>query len=139
MQRSLRACGAAVLALLLGLAGAPAFAVDDIDSDCPVFEGRTHAQILQGVEGRLKGDWKLAIRTTERSAKRIKDKGGDPTEALLFVEVLKCLQQEVAAGRHADAVAQAKADPRSGQGAPSGSGSSSSSSSSSGDEPVVFT
>jgi hypothetical protein len=138
MQLAKHGLGAALLAGVLTLAGSPAGAIDDIDSDCPEFADRSHAQILLGVEGRLKGDWQLAIRTTERSARRIKEKGEDPSKALLFVEVLKCLRAEVAAGEHADAVAFARGNPKAAAGASSGQSSSSGESSSSAGETVAI-
>lgn len=95
-------------ALLAGLAGGGA-AAQQVNSQCPAYPGQTHAQILRGVEGRLDGDWALAIKTTERSVKRLKDKGQDASQAQLFVTVLTCLRDEVKAGLHADAVAAAQA------------------------------
>lgn len=95
----------------LALQARPA-AGQDIGSACPVFPGQTHGQIVRGVEGRLQGDWALAIKTTERSAKRLKDKGEDPSQAILFAQVLACLQNEVAAGRHDGLVAAARANPK---------------------------
>ncbi len=109
--RSVAAAGLLSAFLLLGSGGSPA-AAQDIGSDCPVFPGQTHSQIIRGVEGRLEGDWALAIKTTERSAKRLKDKGEDPSQAILFAQVLTCLRDEVKAGRHADLVAAAKANPK---------------------------
>ena len=94
-------------ALLAGFAGGGA-AAQQVNSQCPAYPGQTHAQILRGVEGRLEGDWKLAIKTTERSVKRLKDKGQDASQAQLFVEVLKCLRDEVKAGLHGEAVAAAR-------------------------------
>jgi hypothetical protein len=94
-------------ALLAGLAGGGA-AAQQVNSQCPEYPGQTHAQILRGVEGRLDGDWGLAIKTTERSVKRLKDKGQDASQAQLFAAVLTCLRDEVKAGLHADAVAAAR-------------------------------
>ena len=108
------AFGPALLAaalVALALQARPA-AAQDIGSACPVFPGQTHGQIVRGVEGRLQGDWALAIKTTERSAKRLKDKGEDPSQAILFAQVLACLQNEVKAGRHDGLVAEARANPK---------------------------
>lgn len=104
-----------VAAGLMGLAGT---AYADLDSQCPDYPGQTHAQILRGVEGRLKGDWDFAIKTTKRSAKRLKDSGQDASQAELFVTVLTCLRDEVKAGKHADAVAEARENPKPEAGTP---------------------
>jgi hypothetical protein len=104
-----------VAAGLVGLAGT---AYADLDSQCPDYPGQTHAQILRGVEGRLKGDWDFAIKTTKRSAKRLKDSGQDASQAELFVTVLTCLRDEVKAGKHADAVAEARENPKPEAGTP---------------------
>lgn len=108
------AFGPALLAaalVALALQARPA-AGQDIGSACPVFPAQSHGQIVRGVEGRLQGDWALAIKTTERSAKRLKEKGEDPSQAILFSQVLACLQNEVKAGRHDGLVAEARANPK---------------------------
>lgn len=97
-----------VLAGLLTGALAGGAAAQQVNSQCPEYPGQTHAQILRGVEGRLKGDWGLAIKTTERSVKRLKDKGQDASQAELFVAVLTCLRDEVKGGLHAAAVEAAR-------------------------------
>ncbi len=98
--------------------GATAATAAELNSQCPAYPGQTHAQILRGVEGRLKGDWDFAIKTTKRSAKRLKDSGQDASEAELFVAVLTCLRDEVKAGLHADAVAEAHSTPKPEYGTP---------------------
>lgn len=96
-----------VTSLLMGFLAAPALAVNN----CPEVPGQTHEQIIHKVEGRLNGDWSIAIKTVDRSIKRQKEKGEDTTEAELYRTVLYCLKEAVGTGEYADIVAGAKGNP----------------------------
>lgn len=96
-----------VAGLLACLAASPASAVNN----CPEVPGQTHEQIIHKVEGRLNGDWSIAIKTVDRSIKRQREKGLDTTEAELYRQVLYCLKEAVGTGEYADIVAGAKGDP----------------------------